>query len=497
MTDAPHHRPRRLQVPTLVAGLAVGALLAGAVVPLTGDDVSSTTGATVPGFLQDVTPGDPGSGAGSDGAATTTPTSSVDGGAPGSTTTTRPGSGPADGPRTASDVGVTPDVIKVGGQIIQCAACKSLGTEVPSNIPDIAQAFVDDINARGGINGRRVQLVVRQFDAVGDALAGTNTERAACVDLTEKEKVFAALPLGTANPECLYDEHKTPIINAVSLGDLDPETFNASEGRLWLLPASTRRRMVNLGDQLVATGLVKPGEKYGIVASGNRGIDKPVRQWLVPQLQARGVPPSQVAYLPADAAAQPAAIASEGARMRQAGISKVLLVPELVAAQLWVQEAERNSWKPQYLTGDLGTANQEVGAKTLGKSFAGAIAVSSTLPDGTVNPARTRCFDLWTKKAGRPMTTVEEPYVLGFCDSFKLLEEGMRRAGVDLTRRTFAQGMARIGQVTLAAVPGSVGSVGGAYAFGPVKWSASDTWIVKRWDGQRYVLTADAKRMSA
>ena len=96
--------------------------------------------------------------------------------APGSST---PGSG---GPNTASDVGVTATDILVG---LVASRTSVLGAEAFSGPMYGALAYFDGLNARGGINGRRVTVNVCDD-------TGSGTGNSACVEkLIDQDKVFA------------------------------------------------------------------------------------------------------------------------------------------------------------------------------------------------------------------------------------------------------------------------------------------------------------------
>ncbi|MBV9410829.1 MAG: ABC transporter substrate-binding protein, partial [Acidimicrobiia bacterium] len=99
------------------------------------------------------------------------------------------GGGGAAGPNTASDVGVTPTSIKIGNiTSIQ----GQFGPDAFSPSLYGLQAYADSINARGGINGRK--LIVDTCDD-----RGTGDGNLACAEqLVEQDKVFAFLANNTA-----------------------------------------------------------------------------------------------------------------------------------------------------------------------------------------------------------------------------------------------------------------------------------------------------------
>ena len=74
----------------------------------------------------------------------------------GSTLASAPAAGGASSP---ADQGVTAKTIAVGVPYVNFKALKSLGVTInEGNFPDAYQSVIDDINAKGGINGRKLVL---------------------------------------------------------------------------------------------------------------------------------------------------------------------------------------------------------------------------------------------------------------------------------------------------------------------------------------------------
>ena len=93
-------------------------------------------------------------------------------------------------PAHAAEVGVSSSEIKLGMTLPMTGAA-SLGY---NKIPGAAKAYFDYLNANGGVNGRKITLIVKDDRYVPtEAVAKTN-------ELILKDKVMALLaPLGTAN----------------------------------------------------------------------------------------------------------------------------------------------------------------------------------------------------------------------------------------------------------------------------------------------------------
>ena len=168
----------------LLALLAAAGLLAACGTRLPDSSFPSVQGTTV------VTTEQPGAAGGT---ATAPPTASASAGAEGSqpgtvgpggvVASTAPGSGVTDGRRnTASDVGVTPTTITLGQVVSRANPFDPKAFVGPFYG---AAAFVADLNARGGVNGRTVRLVT--CDDHGDGNRNTT-----CLhSLIDTSKVFA------------------------------------------------------------------------------------------------------------------------------------------------------------------------------------------------------------------------------------------------------------------------------------------------------------------
>ncbi len=139
---------------------------------------------------------------------------------------------------SAPTPGVTASTIKVG-YIYPDTENLPAGFTLPDtgSQVDQAKAFVDDLNQRGGINGRKVELKTYKFSLTADALADM---RAQCLKATEDDKVFAVLtPSFFADPVlCVTQQHKTPMILE---GGTTQEVIDKSKGLLYLTNFSDRR----------------------------------------------------------------------------------------------------------------------------------------------------------------------------------------------------------------------------------------------------------------
>ena len=154
-----------------------------------------------------------GSAAGTPTKSNTPAAKSAAGGAPAAPTPGAPTPGAGSAVGGATDVGVTPNSIKVGHIGIYSGPVGSFGDDLSY----AGRAKLQEINDSGGINGRKLDVLVR--DDAWDGTKGMNAAR----DLVEREHIFAfccIMSVNTSDPLTPYaDEHKIPHVGADGWGE--------------------------------------------------------------------------------------------------------------------------------------------------------------------------------------------------------------------------------------------------------------------------------------
>ena len=85
--------------------------------------------------------------------------------------------------------GVTATTIRIGIPYVDLAAVRQFGITLnQGSYPDAYNALISNLNAHGGINGRRLVPYLVAVNPVGTAPANT-----ACTQLAENDRVFVAL----------------------------------------------------------------------------------------------------------------------------------------------------------------------------------------------------------------------------------------------------------------------------------------------------------------
>lgn len=111
--------------------------------------------------------------------------------------------------------GVTATTIRIGIPYVDVASLKAVGDDLNyGSAPDAYNAIISNINAHGGINGRKIIPYIVAVNPTSTAAAAT-----ACTELTEDDNVFVVLmPL---YPVC-YRDHNTPVLMGIFTGQPTP-----------------------------------------------------------------------------------------------------------------------------------------------------------------------------------------------------------------------------------------------------------------------------------
>jgi ABC-type branched-subunit amino acid transport system substrate-binding protein len=171
------------------------------------------------------------------------------------------GSGPA-GAASSSKLGqgVTDTTIKLGLVQVDYSCIKDFVDFTRGDQEKTYKVFVDDLNAKGGILGRKVEPVYRSFCPIGNAQALST-----CTSFTEDDKVFAVVGVfidqsGDAQL-CIAKNHQTvEIIHNVSQSWID----QAPKGLLLTPNITTDRRLSVILDLLARNNTLK-GKKVAVL----------------------------------------------------------------------------------------------------------------------------------------------------------------------------------------------------------------------------------------
>ena len=197
-----------------------------------------------------------------------------------STTTPGSGSKPADVPGLGT--GVTEHTIKLGVTLLDYKCFESAVDSIYVNQPHAYNAYIDNINENGGINGRKIVPV---FKFICPAKPAAAVE--ACTSLTDDSKVFAVVgtmfdPTGDAQL-CVTKQHKTILITDM----LTQDTINKAPPGLLLSPGITSDRRLKVIMALLKSRHLLDGKTVAVLAEA--ADSSPVDAVVQPALDAMGV----------------------------------------------------------------------------------------------------------------------------------------------------------------------------------------------------------------
>ncbi|MDW3220587.1 MAG: ABC transporter substrate-binding protein [Acidimicrobiales bacterium] len=305
---------RRLVVPLLVAALAVAGC---------GDDSGESTGTTT---------------------TTTTIADETDPGAepdpPDATTTTTE-------PVVLTDSfrGVTSDAIKIGVTTVDLESLQGLVDLDHGSYGDAYRAIIDDVNAGGGVLGRRIDMVFEPFIPIG-----TVSSDEICARLVDDEQVFAVLGamLGDA-PLCYTELNDTALVGP---GQTDARMARATAP--WFSP------MRNADDaaRVIVNGVAEQGYFDGatVAVVAEATAQPQVESVVLPLLDDLGVTVVDVDYLEAslvDAAATIAEVGLMAERQQVEGADTILTIDG--AGPRYAGGIEDLPYRPRILATSLGS----------------------------------------------------------------------------------------------------------------------------------------------
>ena len=359
---------------------------------------------------------------------------------------------------TATDRGVSADAIKVGFTIANFTPAQQYGI-APGQRTDVSQAIdalVAHANERGGVLGRRIEAVKVSPDLINEP-----DQRQKCVELTETEGVFAVIDSFAFSFEtssaCVTAEHKTLLVT-----ENPGSSANVRLGFPYLVSVQKddNRKMKDLVWAADGAGFFDPAhgfERLGLLEDGCSPDVFDAPDGLEAHLRAVGVTEWTKFRTGCTTPAEVHSGATQAAlRFKQDGVTHVLLAGRPGVVTAYLDAAGRADYAPAYFAGDF--LNIILGGLVddYDERFDGALGVTQThAGEGTVGKPLSagvqRCSDILTDHGVDPI--VAEPpddigddvEVLALCENFLLFLQVAAAAGPDLTRATWFEALAGVG----------------------------------------------------
>jgi Periplasmic binding protein len=336
--------------------------------------------------------------------------------------------------------------------------------EFAEQIPAI-KFYVDQINDDGGINGRKINAIISNFDPTNES-----DMRALCKDWTEgNPPVFAVIDgLGAwsgDNELCITEEGKTPMLAEWTTAT-DWTTMGSPY--LWWLGPDQAVILHTLVTWAYSSDYIGPTKKLGIVVGDRTSDQLALNKYLLPYLTELGVTPV-VETLPAE----PSEVATTNSdapliiqKLRAAGVTVVIpLIPEnaffpYLAAETSQQFFPRLLLSDYESTIELGLGliptpyNKALnGQEGVTVQTLGGIDDDRPESEGGYDPGVRSCWTSFRKSPSFPFPKPpvhpgpwieEQGPIASWCQAIRLFAEAAKMAGPDLTRRSFVEAMASI-----------------------------------------------------
>jgi ABC-type branched-subunit amino acid transport system substrate-binding protein len=343
----------------------------------------------------------------------------------------------------AATPGVTNDEIKLGVTYVDLDAIRSVTDISHGDYVKTYNAVIDDLNKKGGVNGRKIVPVYAKINPLGTAPA-----QEACLKLTEDEKVFATVGFFYFDaPLCYVAQHDTPILG----GTMDP-TYLKQAKAPWMTLDSGPEVTPRAIDALAKSGAFKG--KIGVVAAAQE--EKNLLDAVVtPSLKKNGIKyESAIIDAPLTdtvAATQQAGTIAE--KFKSEGIKTVLLVGATPSA---FSNALKNSdYRPKL----VGIPFSTFQGAALNKATDPALWKGSVTADIAADwndPSLQKCYGIVEKATGdtieqhpQPGTPDYQASARAACQYISLFSQLAGAAGKDLTVAGFGKAAQKLGSVTI------------------------------------------------
>lgn len=363
--------------------------------------------------------------------------------------------------------------LKVGFTLFDIAGAGSLGFAIgvdPEDEREAYQAFVDHVNATGGINGRRIEPLYSTYD-----LTNQDSQHASCLELTDDGKVFAVIggySYSSANL-CVVEQNKTLLVNHNSF-TID-ELYRT--GRHVSIFAKGDRMMATFARRLAKLGHVN-GKRVGILADNGSDPSGSVMNALARAVESHGGTVARRSMLNGEFASGSSQIPVEVNQMRTAGVQLVLLIASPLFGTQFAQQADSQQFRPLYAGTDWQAMYSDVAVSNMPDSFEAFSVttvrtgeVRANIPEG---PKAVQCREIFERMAKEKLAPRgEDNYglVMQACDAV-LVFAAAARAASPLTHATFVSAIQGLGTIDSAAWGGGT--------FRPGKLDLNDNTRINR-----------------
>ena len=369
---------------------------------------------------------------------------------------------------TDSFRGVTKTSIKIGivtVKFVDCIEQYTNGTQ--GDAKKIMQALVDDINANGGVGGRKLEVVFKELCPLHpDEVA------AACTSFTDDEQVFAVMgvydtiPGDGTNQLCISKDHSTVQINEEAFQKALDE---APPGLLIKTGISQKRGVAALFSLLKQQGTLK-GKKVAVLA--DQTTQEQATKQLADNSSSLGYQTGSNAILAisgADTTAAQTQLDSFIEKWKTEGTNVVMMAGLAVADRQFIDKIKKAI--PDLLllsddssSGNNGQTENKADTKVTPNSYEGMLVPNGLTDDEQfATPLVQKCVAAYEKATGEKVIAPKDlqPDAQGNkiavyagvqdrCRELNLFKQIAEKAGPNLTNDTWIAAVNSFGEIQLA-----------------------------------------------
>jgi branched-chain amino acid transport system substrate-binding protein len=315
----------------------------------------------------------------------------------------------------AADPGVTPTTVRFGVIVDKTGPVAFLGQSMEKG----TRAYINHINAQGGVHGRKIELLVETDDYTPAKTV------AAAKKLVDRDEVFGFVAnLGSAPTLAILDfiqERKIPLVGPASGA---PAVFYPPKRYVFGSIGSFIGTGRIIADY-AATEMGRSKPKIGIMYH-----DDEFGQGILNNLRAQ-LKDKHALDLAGEASVKRGAVdvSAQVLRLREAGSEIVVLAAPYGPAANFLKEAAKLAWKPTFILEQ--TAVDPKVVELAGPAAEGALITAKFEFTDSQTPAVLQAKKL--VEQSYPGTALNNFVYWGYVPAVVLVE-GLRRAGKDLTR---------------------------------------------------------------
>jgi hypothetical protein len=385
--------------------------------------------------------------------------------------------------------GVSADAIKVGVAYVDFSALKGVMNIDQGDFKTAYKAVIDQVNADGGINGRKLEASFAPINPLGNASAD-----AACTKFAQDDRVFVTIGFFYGQtPACYLITHGVNMIGQPATGaDLSADQQKQFKAT-WFSYRSTPAHSVTAVVDAFKSANAFEGERVAVVSEG---LDGSTASSYVSELKAAGVDvvdDASQSSSPTDLNAYYKEYKLIAQQFKSKGATAVFTVGA-GASGGWPKylQASKSTYLPRLLAADYSGVQswQPTAGADANKILKDSVAVAPYLSDidAWKDPAFQKCVGVIN--AANPSTKVFEPTAENLykqpapwasaeqaCANVDLLRQILKAAGPTVNNDTFKTAGESLKNITV------IGSAtAGPITFSPERHDGVSPLVLYTWD---------------